>query len=85
MSDKSNEKFEKYMVETTSALTAVTKALEKLSTNNRRNGNPRNNQNKEKTTCPHCKAEGLHKADNCWELDKNASKRPAGWKSKKST
>jgi hypothetical protein len=84
MSDKSNEKFEKYMVETTSALTAVTKALEKLSTNNRRNGN-RNNQNKEKTTCPHCKAEGLHKADDCWELDKNASKRPAGWKSKKST
>jgi hypothetical protein len=59
MSDKSNEKFEKYMAETTSALTAVTKAR-----------NPRNNQNKEKTTCPHCKAEDLHKADNCWELDK---------------
>jgi hypothetical protein len=84
MSDKSNEKMEKFMGETTNALTAVTKALEKLSKNNGR-GNRNGRGNKEKTKCPHCGAEGLHKADDCWELDKNASKRPAGWKSKKST
>jgi hypothetical protein len=84
MSDKSNEKMEKFMGETTNALTAVTKALEKLSKNNGR-GNRNGRGNKEKTKCLHCGAEGLHKVDDCWELDKNASKRPAGWKSKKST
>ena len=38
------------------------------------------------TECPHCKKfhpNRLH--SQCWELEANASKRPAGWKSVKTT
>ena len=38
-----------------------------------------------KKRCPNCNLMVLHKAENCWELEANASKRPAGWTSKKST
>ena len=33
------------------------------------------------TTCPHCsKIHPNHTHDQCWELETNAHKRPAGWK-----
>jgi hypothetical protein len=41
---------------------------------------------KNATTCPHCNH--IHpnrKHDQCWELPANAAKRPANWKSAKST
>jgi hypothetical protein len=38
-----------------------------------------------KKRCPNCNLMVLHKAENCWELEANASKCPAGWISKKST
>ena len=38
-----------------------------------------------KKHCPNCNLMVLHKAENCWELEANAGKRPAGWTSKKST
>jgi hypothetical protein len=38
-----------------------------------------------KKTCPHCGLEVYHKPEKCFELEANADKRPAGWKSKKSS
>jgi len=38
-----------------------------------------------KKRCPNCNLMVLHKAENCWELEANTSKHPAGWTSKKST
>ena len=40
---------------------------------------------KKKKKCPHCGMEVYHKPEACFELEANASKHPAGWKSKKST
>ena len=40
---------------------------------------------KQKKTCQHCGMEVWHKPESCYELEANASKRPVGWKSKKST
>ena len=40
---------------------------------------------KQKKKCQHCGMEVYHKPKACFELEANASKRPAGWKSKKST
>ena len=46
----------------------------------RRRGNDNNNNNNSgKGKCPHCGMRG-HKADDCWELKKNAGNRPEGWK-----
>eukprot|EP00804_Cyclotella_cryptica_P030119 CCRYP_009530-RB/>CCRYP_009530-RB protein AED:0.38 eAED:0.39 QI:0/0/0/1/1/1/2/0/363 len=39
---------------------------------------------KTKKTCPHCGLEVYRKPEKCFELEANADKRPAGWKSKKS-
>ena len=47
--------------------------------------NPKTGAEKKKKKCPHCGLEVYHKPDACYELDANASKRPADWKSKKST
>ncbi|KAL7480237.1 hypothetical protein ACHAW6_005933 [Cyclotella cf. meneghiniana] len=38
-----------------------------------------------KKRCPNCNLMVLHKPENCWELEANASKRPTGWTSKKSS
>ena len=38
-----------------------------------------------KKRCPHCKWMVYHKPEKCFELDANAAKRPAGWKSVKET
>lgn len=38
---------------------------------------------RKKQLCPHCGKYVIHKPDECFELEKNASKRPAGWKSSK--
>ena len=46
---------------------------------------PKTGAEKKKKKCPHCGLEVYHKPDACYELDANASKRPADWKSKKST
>ena len=40
---------------------------------------------KKKKKCPHCGEEVFHKPECCFELEANADKRPANWKSKKST
>jgi hypothetical protein len=40
---------------------------------------------KTKKTCPHCGLEVYHRPEKCFELKANADKRPAGWKSKKSS
>jgi hypothetical protein len=40
---------------------------------------------KQKKKCQHCRMEVYHKPEACFELEANASKRPVGWKSKKST
>ena len=38
------------------------------------------------TTCPHCNLKHPNRThDQCWELPANATKRPADWKSVKST
>ncbi len=38
------------------------------------------------TTCPHCNRKHPNRThDQCWELPANAAKRPADWKSMKST
>ena len=48
--------------------------------------NPKGGEGKKKKKkCPHCGMEVYHKPESCYELEANASKRPAGWKSKKST
>jgi hypothetical protein len=48
--------------------------------------NPKGGEGKkQKKKCPHCGMEVWHKPEACFELEANASKRPAGWKSKKST
>jgi hypothetical protein len=36
-----------------------------------------------KKRCPHCKWMVYHKPEKCFELEANAAKRPAGWKSVK--
>jgi hypothetical protein len=36
-----------------------------------------------KKHCPHCKWMAYHKPEKCFELEANAAKRPAGWKSVK--
>ena len=33
------------------------------------------------TLCHHCKKEGYHQTDACYELAKNKDKRPPGWRS----
>ena len=40
---------------------------------------------KKKKLCPHCNMEVYHKPEKCFELEANADKRPAHWKSKKSS
>ena len=40
---------------------------------------------KQKKKCQHCGMELYHKPDAGFKLEANTSKRPAGWKSKKST
>jgi len=48
--------------------------------------NPKGGEGKkQKKTCQHCGMEVWHKPESCYELKANTSKRPAGWKSKKST
>ena len=48
--------------------------------------NPKGGEGKkQKKTCQHCGMEVWHKPESCYELEANASKHPAGWKSKKST
>ncbi len=48
--------------------------------------NPKGGEGKkQKKTCQHCGMEVWHKPQSCYELEANASKRSAGWKSKKST
>ena len=47
--------------------------------------NPKTGTEKKKKKCPHCGLEVYHKPDACYELDANATKRPADWKSKKGT
>lgn len=44
-----------------------------------------NPNGKKKKMCPHCKMEVFHPPEKCFELEANASKRPANWKSKLST
>jgi len=46
---------------------------------------PKRGEGKKKKKCPHCGMEVYHKPEACFELEANTSKRPAGWKSKKST
>ncbi len=40
---------------------------------------------KKKKKCLHCGLEVYHKPEACFKLDANATKRPAGWTSKKNT
>ena len=48
--------------------------------------NPKGGEGKkQKKKCQHCGMEVWHKPEACFELEANASKRPVGWKSKKST
>jgi hypothetical protein len=48
--------------------------------------NPKGGEGKkQKKKCQHCGMELYHKPEACFELEANASKHPAGWKSKKST
>ena len=47
---------------------------------NTRSGGRENKQNNQTTHCPNCKVDGFHKPDDCFELVKNKSKRPAAWK-----
>jgi hypothetical protein len=42
-------------------------------------------EGKQKKKCPHCGLEVYHKPEKCFELESNTDKRPANWKSKKST
>ena len=46
---------------------------------------PKGGEGKKKKKCPHCGMEVYHKPEACFELEANASKRPAGWNSKKNT
>jgi hypothetical protein len=47
--------------------------------------NPKGGEGKKKKKYPHCEMEVYHKLEACFELEANAAKCPAGWKSKKST
>jgi hypothetical protein len=57
---------------------AFTKAL-----GNKNSPNPPANPTGGKKKCPHCLLEVYHKPEKCFELEANADKRPAGWKSVK--
>ena len=57
------------------SVTALTNALGAQPPAKRRDrGTPRPKRN-----CPNCKKEVVHKADDCFELEKNAHKRWEGW------
>ena len=63
---------------------SIIKANEQLS---RRVGNCRNNLTRKdysaphpKTLCPHCKIEVMCAPDNCFDLEKRATRRPRVWK-----
>ncbi len=45
---------------------------------------PKGGAGKKKKKFLHCETEVYHKPEACFELDANAAKHPAGWKSKKS-
>jgi len=49
-----------------------------------RNGNGNGNGESfgTKRLCPNCKREVYHAPDDCYKLEKNAGKRPAGWRSR---
>ena len=88
MQGESDKKLENFMQDTTSTLTATTKALEALlakvnKSNNRRRGNSGGGSGSNKPDqCPHCKKTHFEHGK-CWELEANSSSRPANWKSVK--
>ena len=47
----------------------------------RGNDRERPGQPRKATPCPNCKRDVYHFADDCFELEKNASKRPSNWRS----
>ena len=47
-----------------------------------RNGRGINDNGRMTTYCKNCKLDGYHDPNNCYKLEANASKRPAGWKSR---
>ena len=58
------------------------KKRRKKSRNNKSKNDKSKRNGSKKTPCEHC-GKYTHKSDACWELPKNASSRPAGWKSVK--
>ena len=76
MAEQSQKQFKEMMEE-------FTKALKSKNSPN----SPSNTAGRKKTKkkCPHCLMEVYHKPEKCFEHEANASKRPEGWKSKKST
>ena len=77
MAEQSQKQFKEMMEEFTKTLKS------KDSPNPQNNGT--GGKSKTKKKCPHCLMEVYHKPEKCFELEANASKRPEGWKSKKST
>ena len=70
------------LIATDAKLTAEVKILtKKLGRNTRSKTISTASDKRIPRTCPHCKKEGFHKTDTCFELGKNASKRPPNWKS----
>lgn len=57
----------------------------KMAINSNKNVPAHTASGKKKEKCPHCEMEVYHKLEKCFELEANASKWPANWKSKKST
>jgi len=75
------------LVETNKVLTATVaeqaSTIDRLTKENaqlRRQGG-RASGGSEKKLCPNCNKVVVHKPDDCFELEKNAAKRPNGWRS----
>lgn len=74
----------KQLTSTNATLTATNERLTKeIAQLKRQNGRQRGGS--EKKLCPHCKKVVAHKADDCFELEANAAKRPNGWRSSKAS
>ena len=93
MQGEADKKMEKFMENTTSALTTATKAIEALMktmgakepAKTPSNNNREKKSSQDRPQCPHCKRRHIVAFDKCWELEANAASRPSNWKSVKDT
>ena len=79
------KQFEALMKQNSDLVTALAKTNTVAPSTNTAQTTPRSERQRTRdstgmTECPNCKKMGRHKPENCFNLAKNADKRPTGWR-----